>query len=166
MWVVRKKGWMAVISEMLQKENIRILDEIPDWETAIRVSLDPLEKGGFVEERYAEEIIRSTKEIGPYYVLTDDIALIHGRPEQGVLKKQLAITVVRKPVIFSGSDYPVRILLALAATDSNSHVDVMQVLAAIFLDEEKIRRVAEAGTPEEIYEFFIEEEKNGGKSSC
>ncbi len=154
---------MAVISEMLQRENIRIMDEVPDWETAIRTSLVPLEEGGFVEKRYAEEIIKSTKEIGPYYVLTDDIALIHGRPEQGVLKKQLAITVVRKPVFFTGCDYPVRILLALAATDANSHVDVMQVLASIFVDEDKIKRVAEAGSPEEIYDFFVAEEKRGGE---
>ena len=155
---------MAVISEMLKKENIRILEEIKDWETAIRISLDPLKKGGYVEERYADEIIKTTQEIGPYYVLTDDIALIHGRPEQGVLKKQLAITVVRKPVIFVGSDYPVRLLLALAATDANSHLDIMQVLASIFIDEKKIQRVAEAKSADEIYEFFIEEEKSiGGK---
>ncbi len=155
---------MAVISEMLKKENIRILEEIKDWETAIRISLDPLKNGGYVEERYADEIIKTTQEIGPYYVLTDDIALIHGRPEQGVLKKQLAITVVRKPVIFVGSDYPVRLLLALAATDANSHLDIMQVLASIFIDEKKIQRVAEAKSADEIYEFFIEEEKSiGGK---
>ena len=39
---------------------------------------------------YAKGIIDITNEMGPYYVLTDDVALIHGRPETGVLKKQLA----------------------------------------------------------------------------
>ena len=34
-----------------------------------------------------KKIIRNTEEIGRSYLLTEDIALIHGRPEQGVLKK-------------------------------------------------------------------------------
>lgn len=152
-----------MLSEMLKKENIVILNEIEDWETAIRVSLEPLEKGGYVEPRYAEEIIKTTKEIGSYYVLTEDIALIHGRPEQGVIKKQLAVTIVKKPVIFVGSEFPVRVLIALAATDSNSHVDVMRVLSSIFLDEEKIRKVAEAESAEEIYQFLLREENEGGE---
>lgn len=151
-----------MLSEMLKKENIFILDEIEDWEQAIRISLKPLEEGGYVEKRYADEIIKSTKEIGSYYVLTEDIALIHGRPEQGVLKKQLAVTIVKKPVIFVGSEFPVRVLLALAATDSNSHVDVMRVLSSIFLDESKIKRVAEAESAEEVYEFLLKEEQEGG----
>ena len=155
-----------MLAEMLKKENIKILDEIEDWETAIRISLQPLEEGGYVEKRYADEIIKSTKEIGSYYVLTEDIALIHGRPEQGVLKKQLAVTIVRKPVIFIGSEFPVRVLLALAAVDSNSHIDVMRVLSSIFLDEAKIKRVAEADSPEQVYEFLLKEEQEGGDFYC
>lgn len=148
-----------MISEMLKRENVRILDRVEDWQQAIYVSLEPLIRGGYVEPRYADEIIRSTKEIGPYYVLTEDIALVHGRPEQGVLKKQLAVTVVREPVQFSEDSFPVRLLIALAATDANSHLDVMQVLASIFLDESKIRELVEAASTEEIYERLLMEEK-------
>ena len=90
-----------------QAGNVRILDRVEDWQQAIHVSLEPLICGGYVEPRYADEIIRSTEEIGPYYVLTEDIALIHGRPEQGVIRKQLAVTVVREPVRFSEDCFPV-----------------------------------------------------------
>lgn len=148
-----------MISEMLKRENVRILDRVEDWQQAIHVSLEPLIRGGYVEPRYADEIIRSTEEIGPYYVLTEDIALVHGRPEQGVLEKQLAVTVVREPVQFSEDSFPVRLLIALAATDADSHLDVMQVLASIFLDESKIRELVEAASTEEIYERLLMEEK-------
>lgn len=148
-----------MISEMLKRENVRILDRVEDWQQAIYVSLEPLIRGGYVEPRYADEIIRSTEEIGPYYVLTEDIALVHGRPEQGVLEKQLAVTVVREPVQFSEDSFPVRLLIALAATDANSHLDVMQVLASIFLDESKIRELVEAASTDEIYERLLMEEK-------
>ncbi len=155
-----------MISEMLKRENVTILDRVKDWKQAIYISLEPLVLGGYVESRYAEEIIRSTEEIGPYYVLTEDIALIHGRPEQGVIKKQLAVTVVREPVQFSEDSFPVRLLIALAATDANSHLDVMQVLAAIFLDESKIREIAEAESEEKIYNLLLTAEKERRKEVC
>lgn len=59
-----------MISEMLKRENVKILDRVDDWKQAIHVSLEPLVRGGYVESRYADEIIRSTEEMGPYYVLT------------------------------------------------------------------------------------------------
>lgn len=155
-----------MISEMLKKENVRILDRVEDWKQAIHVSLEPLVRGGYVEPRYADEIIRSTEEIGPYYVLTEDIALVHGRPEQGVIKKQLAVTVVREPIQFSEDSFPVRLLIALAATDANSHLDVMQVLASIFLDESKIREIVEAESTEKIYDLLLMEENERRKEVC
>lgn len=155
-----------MISEMLKKENVRILDRVDDWKQAIHVSLEPLVRGGYVEPRYADEIIRSTEEIGPYYVLTEDIALVHGRPEQGVIKKQLAVTVVREPIQFSEDSFPVRLLIALAATDANSHLDVMQVLASIFLDESKIREIVEAESTEKIYDLLLMEENERRKEVC
>lgn len=155
-----------MISEMLKRENVRILDRVDDWQQAIHVSLEPLVRGGYVEPRYADEIIRSTEEMGPYYVLTEDIALIHGRPEQGVIEKQLAVTVVREPIQFSEDCFPVRLLIALAATDANSHLDVMQVLASIFLDESKIRELVEAESTEEIYNFLLTQEEERRTKVC
>lgn len=155
-----------MISEMLKRENVKILDRVDDWKQAIHVSLEPLVRGGYVESRYADEIIRSTEEMGPYYVLTEDIALIHGRPEQGVIKKQLAVTVVREPIQFSEDCFPVRLLIALAATDANSHLDVMQVLASIFLDESKIRELVEAQSTEEIYNFLLTQEEERRTKVC
>ena len=91
-----------MIAQMLQKENIQILDQVADWQEAVRVSVEPLVRTGFVEPRYADGIIANALELGPYFVLTDDVALLHGRPEQGVIEKQLAVTVVHKSVDFSG----------------------------------------------------------------
>lgn len=155
-----------MISEMLKRENVRIFDRVEDWRQAIHMSLETLVSGGYVESRYADEIIRSTEEIGPYYVLTEDIALIHGRPEQGVIQKQLAVTVLREPIRFSEDSFPVRVLIALAATDANSHLDVMQVLASIFLDESKIKKIVEAESTEKIYDLLLMEEKERRKEVC
>ena len=117
------------VSEMLKLENIQIIESAKDWKEAIHLSLEPLVNGGYVTENYEAAIIKCTEEYGPYYVLADDIALIHGRPEDGVLEKQLSITVVRQPIQFMNDGQNVRVLIALGASDANSHIDVMKVLS-------------------------------------
>lgn len=144
------------INEMLKLENVRMVDSVDNWQDAIRLAVKPLEDGGYVEKRYANRIIEETLEMGPYYVLTDDVALVHGRPEDGTIKGQLAVTLLREPVQFSEDSFPVRLLVALAAEDANSHVDVMKALASIFMDEGKITEIVSLDTPEKIYHAFID----------
>ena len=143
------------ITEMLKRENVSLADSVDSWQDAIKLAIAPLSEGGYVEDRYADEIIRATNEMGPYYVLTEDVALIHGRPEDGCIKGQLAVTVLKKPVKFSEDSFDVRLLVALAAEDSNSHIEAMQVLAGIFMDEDKIAQIVALDDADEIYQEFM-----------
>lgn len=152
-----------MLNEMLKLENVNIHEEVENWRQAIEISLRPLVDGGYVEECYINNIIESTLRLGPYYILAKEVALIHGRPEEGVLKKQLAVTVLRKPVQFSESSEPVRILIALAAVDSESHLDVMKTIASILMDERKITDIVNGKTNEEIYQLFLSAEKEVGE---
>lgn len=144
------------IQEMLKPENVRIAQSVDTWQDAIRLAVAPLREGGYVEPRYEDEIIRATNEMGPYYVLTEDVALIHGRPEDGCIKGQMAVTVLKQPIKFSEDSFGVRLLVALAAEDSNSHIEAMQVLAGIFMDEQKIASIVESDDTQAIYQAFMD----------
>lgn len=144
------------IQEMLKPENVRIAQSVDTWQDAIRLAVAPLREGGYVEPRYEDEIIRATNEMGPYYVLTEDVALIHGRPEDGCIKGQMAVTVLKQPIKFSEDSFDVRLLVALAAEDSNSHIEAMQVLAGIFMDEQKIASIVESDDTQVIYQAFMD----------
>lgn len=144
------------IQEMLKPENVRIAQSVDTWRDAIRLAVAPLREGGYVEPRYEDEIIRATNEMGPYYVLTEDVALIHGRPEDGCIKGQMAVTVLKQPIKFSEDSFDVRLLVALAAEDSNSHIEAMQVLAGIFMDEQKIASIIESDDTQAIYQAFMD----------
>lgn len=154
-----------MILDMLKKENVRILESVDDWKEAITVSLQSLVDQGYVTENYGKAIIDITNEMGPYYVLTENVALIHGRPETGVLKKQLAVTVLRQPVKFSEDGYPVRLLVALAATDSESHLSVMQTLAELFMSENAINDIIDAESADDIYEYLVEFDKKAQENA-
>lgn len=142
------------MNSMLQKENIEIRQKVRNWQHAIDAAVGPLIRGGYVEERYKHEIIRNTFTFGPYYVLAPDIALLHSRPEHGVNRSQLGVLVLREPVKFSKDGFDVRLLVTLATTDDNSHLDALRKLGKMFCDGDVIKKVVEAETIDEIYDQF------------
>lgn len=144
------------IADMLKRENVFIVPSVETWEDAIRIAVKPLAEGGYVEPRYADEIIRATNEMGPYYVLTEEVALVHGRPEDGAIKGQLAVTLLREPIRFEEDGFDVRLLVTLAAEDANSHIDAMRVLAGIFMDQDKIDEIVAMETADEVYQAFMD----------
>ena len=91
---------MKQIYDMLKLENIKILPGVKDWKEAIYTAVKPLVDGGYCEARYSDEIIKNTEKLGPYYVLCENVALVHGSTEQGVIKRQIAITLLKEPVKF------------------------------------------------------------------
>ena len=136
------------MNEILKLENVRILDSVKDWIEAINVAVQPLVEQGYCESRYITGIIENTKKFGPYYVLCENLALIHASSEQGVIKKQIAVTVLKNPIKFKPDGYNVRILLVLAAEDS-------EAISNIFSDKKRVQKILDAKSTEEIFNVFI-----------
>ena len=123
---------MSQIKDMLKLENVQVVDSARDWEDAVRIAVTPLVKGGYVEERYIDGIIDNAHELGPYFVLVPNLALLHARPEQGVIKKQLALTILRKGVVFKEGQ-------------------VMRELATLLADPKNIEALAQSQNADEAY---------------
>ncbi|OCN05805.1 transcriptional regulator [Erysipelotrichaceae bacterium MTC7] len=143
------------MKDMLKRENVQIVERVEDWQEAIHVGVQPLVDGNYVEPRYIDAIITNTHTFGPYYVLCKDLALLHASSDCGVNEKQLALTVLRQPVRFKPDGYDVRLLVTLAASDSESHMQAMQAISNIFSDENRIEKLATAATADDAYAQFI-----------
>lgn len=140
--------------DLLKQENVQIYNKDTDWEEAIRISVKPLEDGGYVTPAYKEEIIANVKDLGPYIVLSEDIALPHARPEQGVLESQMAVTLFKKPVAFN-EDYPAtKLFVALAAGDGEKHLSALASLMELFQDDERVQAILDAEDQESLFRFF------------
>lgn len=150
---------MAGMASMLKRENVRIVEKVDSWEESVHVAVQPLVDQGYVESRYIDGIIDNAKEFGPYFVICPDLALLHARPDQGVLKRQLAVTVLREPIRFKEEGPDVRVLVTLAATDADGHIEVMRRLATMFCDPDNITKIAEAPSADEIYDYFTAPEE-------
>lgn len=143
------------LGALLSQDSIQLRDACQDWEEAVFYACKPLEDGGFVSSDYAKNIIKNTHELGPYFVLASDLALLHARPEQGVIETQLAITVIRQGVAFKEGDEPVRVLVALASKDPIRHIEIMRSLAGAFANASAVQALAEATSSQEIYDKFM-----------
>ena len=140
--------------DLLKKENVQIVESATDWKDAIRISVRPLEQQGYVESRYKEEIISNVESMGPYIVLAPYIALPHARPEQGVKESQIAITLLQNEVRFAGEEKPVKLLIALAASDNNRHLDALMSISEILQNEDTVQKILNSKDKEELYSYF------------
>ncbi|HGE5981343.1 TPA: PTS sugar transporter subunit IIA [Vibrio cholerae] len=140
-----------MLSELITSEVIRIYPNAADWKDAVQKSCQALIDNGAVEPRYVDAIFRSHEELGPYYVVGPSMAMPHARPEDGVNRLSLAITVIQQGVHFDseGND-PVKMLVTLAATDSESHVGAIAQLAELFMNEEHVEQICHAQTIEDV----------------
>ena len=137
--------------DLLDRKNVRILEKADDWKDAIRKSVMPLEEEGYVKAEYKEAIISGVEKLGPYIIVAPSIALPHARPEQGVIKSQIAITLFRQEVQFEKKDSAAQLFVALAASDSDSHVEA---ISEILQDEEKVKQILQSENAETLYSFF------------
>lgn len=137
---------------LLENNSILIGQDAEGWEEAIKLGTDRLVEAGAIEDRYYEEIIKITKEIGPYYLLLPGIAMPHARPDSGVIKNCFGITVLKKPVKFSDDeDEYAQVFFTLAATSSDAHAEIaIPQIMDLLEEEENIQRLIDAKTVEEV----------------
>jgi ascorbate PTS system EIIA or EIIAB component len=144
-----------MILDMLQKENVQILDSVTDWQEVVYISTKNLIEQGYITEKYPEKIIELTEKHGAYYVLCPDVALLHARPEDGVIRRQLSVTLVKEPITFKGKKDTVRLIVTIAAEDSESHLGALQKIAEIISNEERIKSLVGINDAEKLYAEFV-----------
>lgn len=144
-----------MLSELITSDVVRVHETASDWKEAIEQSCAALLETRAIEPSYVEAIFRSHHELGPYYVVGPGMAMPHARPEDGVNRLSLAITVVQSGVNFDseGND-PVKMLVTLAATDSDSHVGAISKLAELFMNEEHVEQICNAKTPQDVLDVI------------
>lgn len=140
--------------DLLKLENVQICERAADWRDAIRTAVLPLERNGYVEPRYKEEIIANLERLGPYIVIAENIALPHARPEQGAIKTQLGVTLFREPVQFEGKETSARLFVTLAAQDSNSHLEALVTISELLDQPEMVAQILSAKDAETLYSYF------------
>ena len=114
------------------------------WQDSIRKAAAPLLQENCIEERYIDNMIQSVLKYGPYIVIDKGIALAHARPEDGVRKTALTLVTLDPAVSFGSENDPVRIMIVLAASGDDEHVNLLAFLADFLNNEDNIKNLLSA----------------------
>ncbi|HEK2032728.1 PTS sugar transporter subunit IIA [Proteus mirabilis] len=140
-----------MLKTLLTPDVVQVIPQVKDWREAIKIVCQPLIDKGCIEPRYVDAIYKSHEQIGPYYVLGPGIAMPHARPEEGVNQLSLALTIIEKGVEFGADENdPVKLLIVLAATDNDSHINAIVKLAELFDNQDDIDTLLQAKSKAEV----------------
>ncbi|CRL60662.1 PTS sugar transporter subunit IIA [Proteus mirabilis] len=140
-----------MLKTLLTPDVVQVVPSVSDWREAVKVACQPLVDKGCVEPRYIDAIYKSHEKIGPYYVLGPGIAMPHARPEDGVNQLSLALTIVEQGVEFGADENdPVKLLIVLAATDNDSHINAIMKLAELFDNDKDIQTLFNAKSKADV----------------
>ncbi|MGT2948602.1 PTS sugar transporter subunit IIA [Streptococcus devriesei] len=141
---------MNLTKSFKENNSIRLGLSAKTWEEAVKLSVQPLIDSGAVTEKYYDNIIASTEEHGPYYVLMPGMAMPHAMAGEGVNRDAFSLITLTEPVTFSDGK-EVSVLLCLAATSPAIHTSVaIPQIIALFELENSIQRLLDCKTPEDV----------------
>lgn len=145
------RGAALAVSEMLLPGAIELRFEAASVEEVVREAGRLLLAEGAIEPRFVDAMWRAYQDLGPYMVLAPGVALLHARPEDGVLRTSLGWLGLAPPVTFGHPDNdPVDLAITLAALDSTSHVEALAQLAALLGDEATMRSLLSAEAADDV----------------
>lgn len=146
-----------MLYELLSQNLVRVNVKTTDREDAIRKVGAMMVENGFVEPSYVDGMCKVAAEMSGYIVITDGVAMPHARPECGAKKVCAALMTLEKPVPFGNEAHdPVKLLIAIAAVDNSSHIDLIQNIATIFDCEEVVEQLKNSKTEQEILKIIRE----------
>ncbi len=145
----------------LTPERIQFTAEPLQWTEAIAGVAAPLIADGSVESGYVDAVVETARKMGPYFDFGKGIAVPHARPEAGVNRIALSFLRTRTPVLLlDDEEHPIDLFIMLAATDSSSHLQVLQGLATVLTDNAAVEALKAAQHPEEVLAIFGETNKS------
>lgn len=149
---------MNLKDHLLSRETVALKAHASDWRHAVKIGTDLLERAGTVTPAYYEEILKSTQEHGPYFLLAPGIAMPHARPEAGVLETSYALVTLQTPVVFGDPDNdPIDILITLAAADATTQNQEAIVQVVTLVDSAAaVAALRTATTVAELRKIFAE----------
>ena len=148
----------SVLQDIVEKKHYKFIDgEGVTWQEAVRLSTESLVADGSVTEDFYQQIIACIEKYGPYVVFEHNIAMPHTQENAtGALKTGIGFMVSKKLIDFGededGEKKEANLFFTLSSTNPDEHMNNIQQLAQIFMNDDLIDALAAANTPEDILE--------------
>lgn len=122
------------LMELLPPDRMVLKKQAQGWEDAIKIASEPLLKQGYIKENYLYKMIENVHQSGPYIVISDQFALPHANPDDGVITTGMSMLHLEEPVDMLGK--PAAIIVILASKDNEQHLKALSQLTKLFSNKE------------------------------
>lgn len=138
--------------ELFSEQYVQYIDqEHVSWQNMIQMAGQPLLDDGLIAQEYVDEIITTCTEKGPYMNIGPNIVLAHARPLPSTKKAVLALLLSKQPAaLLDDPAHTARLWIFLATPDDRSHIELIQKLATLLMDADRVQRVLAANSQEEL----------------
>lgn len=125
---------MQLKQSLIENDSIKLHASAENWHEAIKIGTDMLVASGAILPAYHDAIISSVEELGPYIVIAPNLAMPHARPENGVVRTAFALVTLDTPVHFDGEEDAVDVLITLAGSTSDEHMEGLMEVTRVLDD--------------------------------
>lgn len=138
--------------ELFSEQYVQYIDqEHVSWQNMIQMAGQPLLDDGLIAQEYIDEIITTCTEKGPYMNIGPNIVLAHARPLPSTKKAVMALLLSTQPAaLLDDPAHTARLWIFLATPDDRSHIELIQKLATLLMDADRVQRVLAANSQEEL----------------
>lgn len=148
---------MNNLGKYLALEDVQCKQKAENWEDAIKLAAKPLLESGKIQAAYVERTIEKVKEVGPYIVIAQGVALAHARPKDGITQECLGMATLETPVAFGHkTNDPVEVVFFLAASSDNSHIDALMNIAQKLSEAGMREKITTCLQPQELYDLMVQ----------
>ena len=143
------------MEEIIEKSDIQVGLHASNYKEAILLASSPLIEEKKITKRYAERMIESLETLGPYIVLMPGFALAHSAPCEEVKENCLSIAIFDEGIDFKSDKGLVRVVMVLASTDGESHVEKLSKIASKLMNDDYfITKLVDCTDKEEVYNLL------------
>jgi mannitol operon transcriptional antiterminator len=143
-------GYQVTLLDMMEQYGLQIHEaEEQCWEDAIHKTAEVLLADRCINENYIETIVSLARQHGPYFVISERIAVAHAQPKDGVFKIGVSLSIYKKGLDIIGKGN-VQFLFVLATPNQNEHMHILQNIACLNEHPEIMNQMVEAGCEEDV----------------
>ncbi|MFW5794883.1 MAG: BglG family transcription antiterminator [Bacillota bacterium] len=139
------------LKDLLNSKTISLDVKANNWKEAVIKSGNILLENKLIDPTYINAMIKSIKDIGPYIVISQGVALPHARIQDGVKKSGMSFIRLKNSVNFGNKDNdPVDLIFAICTENKGSLNKALCELAKILDNENKINILRNSKSIDEI----------------
>lgn len=142
------------MEELIRKENMAVDIKASDWREAVFAAGDLLVKDGRISTAYIDKMISAVETLGPYIVLSKGFALAHCAPCEDVYETSLSLITLKEAVDFGSVNDPVKVVMCLACTDKEAHIQLLSEVARKLMNDGIIDKLLQCKDLEELYQLI------------